>query len=141
MTVEIAYTEPRENHGTIILIGVSYSTYTLRYGPYCRYGIAPFSQSSPTFPGLLYDVCLGWYLRSLCFPFKVILSIQYALYMHLVTDATHFCLLSTCLLQTNSGCGKRETHINWSMVTCKMAAPVTGTTLRTTGPVPADSRQ
>ena len=28
-----------------------------------------------------------------------------------------------------------EAHINWSMVTCKMAAPVTGTTLRTTGPV------
>ena len=27
------------------------------------------------------------------------------------------------------------------MVTCKMAAPVTGTTSRTTGPVPADSRQ
>ena len=31
----------------------------------------------------------------------------------------------------NSGCGKREAHINWSMATCKMAAPVTGTTLRT----------
>ena len=44
-------------------------------------------------------------------------------------------------LHTNSGCGKRQAHINWSMVTCKMAAPVTGTTLRTTGPVPADSRQ
>ena len=27
------------------------------------------------------------------------------------------------------------------LVTCKMAAPVTGTTLWTTGPVPADSRQ
>ena len=50
-------------------------------------------------------------------------------------------LLSTCLLHTNSGCGKREAHINWSMVTCKMAAPVTGTTLKTTGPMPADSRQ
>ena len=32
-------------------------------------------------------------------------------------------------------------HINWFMVTCKMATPVTGTILRTTGPVPADSRQ
>ena len=27
-------------------------------------------------------------------------------------------------LLTNSGCGKREAHINWSMVTCKMAAPL-----------------
>ena len=27
-------------------------------------------------------------------------------------------------LHTNSGCGKREAHINWSMVTCKMAAIV-----------------
>ena len=41
----------------------------------------------------------------------------------------------------SSGCGKREAHINWSMATCKMAAPVTGTTLRTNGPVPEDSRQ
>ena len=41
-----------------------------------------------------------------------------------------------------SGCGKREAHINWSMVTSKIAAPVTGTTtcLRTTGPLSADSR-
>ena len=30
--------------------------------------------------------------------------------------------------------GKREAHINWSMVTCKVVAPVTGTTLRRTGP-------
>ena len=44
-------------------------------------------------------------------------------------------------LHNNIGCGKREVHIDWSMMTCKMAAPVTGTTLRTTGPVPADSRQ
>ena len=50
-------------------------------------------------------------------------------------------LSKTCPIHTNSGCGKGEAHINWSMVTCKMAAPVTGTTLRTTGPVPADSRQ
>ena len=42
---------------------------------------------------------------------------------------------------TISGCGKREVHINWSMVTCKKAAPATGTTLRTTDPVPADFRQ
>ena len=49
--------------------------------------------------------------------------------------------LSTYPVHTKSGCGKSEAHINWSMVTCKMAAPVTGTTLRTTGPVPADSWQ
>ena len=36
-------------------------------------------------------------------------------------------------LHTNSRCGMREAHINWSMVTCKeRAAPVPGTTLRTT---------
>ena len=28
-------------------------------------------------------------------------------------------ILSTCLLYTNSGCGKKEAHINSSMVTCK----------------------
>ena len=33
-----------------------------------------------------------------------------------------------------------STLINWSMVTCKMAATVAGTTLGTTGPVPADTR-
>ena len=36
-------------------------------------------------------------------------------------------------------CGKREAHINSPMVTPEKAAPVTGTTLRTFGPVPADS--
>ena len=49
-------------------------------------------------------------------------------------------ILSTCPLHTNSGCGNRGAHINWSMMTSKTAAPVTETTLRTTGPVPADSR-
>ena len=44
-------------------------------------------------------------------------------------------------LRTNSGCGKREAHIDWSVVITETAAPVTGHTLRTTGPVPADSRQ
>ena len=37
--------------------------------------------------------------------------------------------------------GKREADIDWYMVITAKAAPVTGTTLRTTGPVPADSRQ
>ena len=32
-------------------------------------------------------------------------------------------------VRTNSGCGKTEAHINWSMVTCKMATPVAGTVL------------
>ena len=49
---------------------------------------------------------------------------------------------STRPLHTNSGCGKREAHMNWFMVrTAKTAAPVAGTTLRTIGLVPADSRQ
>ena len=81
VTVEIAYTEQRENHGTMVLHGVSYSAYTLRYGSYCKYVIVPSSQCSLTFSGLLYNVCLGWYLRPLCFPFKVMLLKQYALYM------------------------------------------------------------
>ena len=36
--------------------------------------------------------------------------------------------------------GNERRH-HWSMVTYKMIAPVTGTTLRLTVPVPADSRQ
>ena len=36
------------------------------------------------------------------------------------------------------GVGKEEAHKQWSMVTPE---PVTRTTLRTTGPMPADSRQ
>ena len=50
----------------------------------------------------------------------------------------HFILYTNT---TCSGCRKRVAHIDSSMATCKMAAPVTGTTLRFTGPVPADSRQ
>ena len=38
-------------------------------------------------------------------------------------------------------CGKKEVHINWSTVIPAKAALVTGTTLKTTGHVPADSRQ
>ena len=34
------------------------------------------------------------------------------------------CLLPTCPLHTNGGCGKSEAHINWSMVVCKKAAPL-----------------
>ena len=42
---------------------------------------------------------------------------------------------------TNSGCGKSEAYKNWSTVIPQKAAPVTQNTLRTTGHVPADSRQ
>ena len=42
---------------------------------------------------------------------------------------------------THSGCRKREAHIDWYIVRTAKAAPVTGTTLRTTGPVPTDFRQ
>ena len=52
--------------------------------------------------------------------------------------------MSSCPLHTtyriNIGSGKREAHINWSMVVPEKVAPVTGTTLRTTGCVPANSR-
>ena len=68
VSVGVAYTERRENHGTMILQGVSYSSYTLRYGSYCTYGIAPSSQSSLVFYGLSCDVYLGWYLRPIMFP-------------------------------------------------------------------------
>ena len=50
-------------------------------------------------------------------------------------------ILSTCPLHTNRGCGKKEAHTNWSMVIPEKKAPVTAITLRTTDPVPADSRQ
>ena len=39
------------------------------------------------------------------------------------------------------GVGKREAHINWSMVGPAKSAPVTKTTLRTTSPVAVDSQQ
>ena len=38
-------------------------------------------------------------------------------------------------------CEKRKAQINWFMVIIEKAAPVTGTTLRTTGTIPADSQQ
>ena len=51
--------------------------------------------------------------------------------------------MSSCplLVYNNSGCGKREAHINWPMVIPERAAHVASTTLRTTGPAPAASRQ
>ena len=60
----------------------------------------------------------------------------------IIRDTTVLPILSTCPLHINSGCGKREAHNNnWPMVGPAKAAPVTGTTLRTTDLVPADSRQ
>ena len=50
----IVYTEQGENHETMILREFSYSAYTLRYESYCRYGIAPSSQSFLNF----YDLYL-----------------------------------------------------------------------------------
>ena len=81
MSVEIAYTEQRENHGTMILRGVSYSTYTLRYEPYNTYGIAPSSQSSLTF-FLVFVRRVPWVvLTPHCVSPNVMLIIQYALYI------------------------------------------------------------
>ena len=42
---------------------------------------------------------------------------------------------------TKGRCEKREVHKNWSVVKPEKAAPITGTTLGTAGPVLADSRQ
>ena len=50
-------------------------------------------------------------------------------------------MISAYPLRTNKGFGKREAHMNLSMVIIAKAAPVTGTTLRTTGTVPAESRK
>ena len=50
-------------------------------------------------------------------------------------------LLSMSTTYPSSWCGKREAYKKCFVVTPEKAASVTGTTLRTTGPVPADSRQ
>ena len=60
-------------------------------------------------------------------------------YIHLYTAVDTFCI--ACVHWTSSGCGKREAHKKWYMEIPEKATPVTGTILRTTGPVPADSRQ
>ena len=71
-----------------------------------------------------------------------ILSVLYCSVLsiaHLTLTLTLTCLL---LVHPNRGCGKIQAHIHGYMMTPeKAAALVTGTTLRTTGPVPADSRQ
>ena len=50
---------------------------------------------------------------------------------------------NTCYrpLHINSGRGKREAHLDWSIVIPEKVAPVTRTTVRAIGLVPADSRQ
>ena len=45
------------------------------------------------------------------------------------------------LEHTNSGCGKREARNNWSVVVPEKATSVTGTTVSTTGTVPAETRR
>ena len=50
-------------------------------------------------------------------------------------------ILSTCPRQINSGCGKERRILIGPWEPAKAAPVVTGTTLRFTGPVPADSRQ
>ena len=58
------------------------------------------------------------------------------------------CLFTWCISKAVEGgtressttVGKRESHINRFMVRPTKVAPVTGTTFRTTDPVPADSR-
>ena len=56
-------------------------------------------------------------------------------------QSLRYFLYQTCPLHSKSGCGKREAHIDWSMVIPVRAASVSGTTSNTTGPVPGDSRQ
>ena len=51
-------------------------------------------------------------------------------YIH-TSASDHFCIthhanMPTCPLQTNTGCGKREAYINWSMVRLAKADPVNG---------------
>ena len=52
-----------------------------------------------------------------------------------------FCTLSHMFAVPKLCVGKREAHINWSIVKPEHIASVTGTIVRTTGPVSADSRQ
>ena len=54
---------------------------------------------------------------------------------------THVIMSTTYQYSSNSGCGEREAQTNWSMVIPEKAAPVTRNALRTTGSVPADTRQ
>ena len=51
------------------------------------------------------------------------------------------CMVMSIPIVYCSGCGKREALKYWFLVIPEKAAPVTGTTLRTTGPAPADSPQ
>ena len=54
--MEIGYTEQRENHGPMILYGVSFSIYTLRsVGSYYTYGVTLSVQSSMIYSGLIWS--------------------------------------------------------------------------------------
>ena len=56
-------------------------------------------------------------------------------------QSLRYFLYQICPLHSKSECGKREAHIDWSMVIPVKAASVSGNTSKTTGPVPGDSRQ
>ena len=60
-----------------------------------------------------------------------------------INEKINYCTdsVSGRIASTIRGCGKREAHKKGSMVTPEKAASVTGSTLRTTGLVPADFRQ
>ena len=101
-------------------------------GPYLQHRVA--NRGSPESGAEEWSCMTGEAFTEVTSDFKVLLDsapdicLQYFLYR-------------TCQLHTISECGKREAHINWSMVKAEKKAPVTGTTLRTTGPAPVDSRQ
>ena len=62
-------------------------------------------------------------------------------YYYRVHDVSDNIILSTCPLHTTIGEVKeRKEHIGWSIVMPRQHPFVTGTTLRTTGLAPADSR-
>ena len=60
---------------------------------------------------------------------------------HNMYISPRYFMYHTCPLHTICESGKREAHIICSMSIPEKAAPVTGTTSKTFGPVPAYSRQ
>ena len=73
--------------------------------------------------------------------FQSLLKCQYRESVRVVLSSTDKMDLAFSSCPIFRECGNREAHINWSMVKPKKVTLVTGTTLRTTVPVPADSRQ
>ena len=74
--------------------------------------------------------------------FQSLLKCRYRESVRVVLSSNDKMILACSSCPIFSECGKREAaHIKWSMVKPKKVTPVTGTTLRTIVPVPADSRQ